>query len=113
MSNRAERRRNERNQGKSNSGSTWLYFKPIDLVNKQVTIQLGDYFSESLHEYLLYAIADIIDRYGIMNIKIETKVRSDKAGILTEEEKESCNIGNSVVYHPPELEKLFPEHGYR
>ncbi|MGH9986941.1 MAG: hypothetical protein ACRD8W_23600 [Nitrososphaeraceae archaeon] len=106
---RAERKRIQRNE----LNSAWIYFKPIDLVNKRITIQLGDRGGDRLFTYLHYAIADIFDRYGVMNVYIETNVKPDKAGELTGEEQESCRIGNSLVYHPPELEQMFPEYRYR
>lgn len=111
MSSRAERRRNERSKDKLTE--SWIYFKPIDLVNKKITIQLSKYGGDETLRYLRHAMMDIMDTYGITTINIETNVKEENAGKLTPEEQESCRLGNSLVWRPPELEAKLPDRRYR
>lgn len=96
MTRRAERRRNGRNNGKGR-GDVWLYVKPLDLVNKKATIQLGDRGGKELLDYLRYVMQDLYDRYGILNTYIETNVKESEAGKPTKEEEQTYRSGNSVV----------------
>jgi hypothetical protein len=82
-------------------------------VKKEITIQLGDRGGDKTLEYLRYAMSDIMETYGITTVKIEINVKEEDAGKLTPEEQESCRLGNSVTWRPPELEEMLPSRKYR
>lgn len=73
---RAKRRRNERMNGDDTRDKTWLFVKPFDPVSKKVTIQIGEYTSRELENYLVGIMENLTDKYGNdITINIETNVK--------------------------------------